>query len=412
MGARIRQPVAGYGDCLARWAAIALGFSIPISVALDNFLLALLFAGWLVGGVYRGKLAVLRDNPVCLAALLLLALLAAGTLWGVAAPGDAAFYLKKYLDLAFIPVFAWVFRDPATRRHGLMALTAALALTLVASLLLKLGILPPTALTTGDGASPTAFKMRITHNLLMAFSAFLFAWFAATATARRHKLAWGALAALAALNVLTMVQGATGYLVLGALALLLAHGIAHWRGVGLAALAVAGAALLLAQLPGPFQERAAQISQELRDWDANRPQHSSIGLRLEYYRNTLRIIADHPLTGVGTGGFPQAYAEAVRGRDMTPTRNPHNEFLLVTAQLGVLGLVALVWLWAQQWRLATGLAPLERELARALVALMVIGCMLNSLLLDHTEGLLYAWLTGLLYAGVKSRDGQGVTGKA
>jgi len=32
--------------------------------------------------------------------------------------------------------------------------------------------------------------------------------------------------------------------------------------------------------------------------------------------------------------------------------------------------------------------------------------MLNSLLLDHTEGLLYAWLTGLLYAGLKS-DGVG-----
>jgi hypothetical protein len=31
---------------------------------------------------------------------------------------------------------------------------------------------------------------------------------------------------------------------------------------------------------------------------------------------------------------------------------------------------------------------------------MVIGCMLNSLLLDHTEGLFYAWLTGVLYGGL------------
>ena len=44
---------------------------------------------------------------------------------------------------------------------------------------------------------------------------------------------------------------------------------------------------------------------------------------------------------------------------------------------------------------------LESELARGLVVTLVIGCMLNSLLLDHTEGLFYAWLTGVLYGGLK-----------
>ena len=29
--------------------------------------------------------------------------------------------------------------------------------------------------------------------------------------------------------------------------------------------------------------------------------------RLEYYHHTVEIIQDHPLIGVGTGGFAQAY---------------------------------------------------------------------------------------------------------
>jgi O-antigen ligase len=37
------------------------------------------------------------------------------------------------------------------------------------------------------------------------------------------------------------------------------------------------------------------------------------------------------------------------------------------------------------------------------VLTMAIGCLFNSLLLDHTEGLLYAWLTGVLYAGLQSK---------
>jgi len=34
--------------------------------------------------------------------------------------------------------------------------------------------------------------------------------------------------------------------------------------------------------------------------------------------------------------------------------------------------------------------------------MMALICMLNSTLLDHTEGLLFAWLTALLYGGLES----------
>jgi hypothetical protein len=40
MGPGVLGAVATGTDRVARWATIALGFSIPISVALDNFLLA------------------------------------------------------------------------------------------------------------------------------------------------------------------------------------------------------------------------------------------------------------------------------------------------------------------------------------------------------------------------------------
>jgi len=31
----------------------------------------------------------------------------------------------------------------------------------------------------------------------------------------------------------------------------------------------------------------------------------------------------------------------------------------------------------------------------------VVGCLFNSFLLDHTESLFYAWLTGLLFASLR-----------
>lgn len=401
--------LARYADRSARGSAIALGFSIPISVALDNLLLLFAVVGWLASGAYRDKLSTIRQNAVCAAALVLLAVLAIGTLHGEQSLRDAALHFKKYLDLLYIPVFACLFRDAATRRHALLALAASLALVLALSLLLKLGVLPSTALTTGDAVSPTVFKLRLTHNILMAFGAFLFAWLAVTEANARLKFTWAVLAALAAINVTMMVQGATGYLILGGLILLFGHGLGHWRGFGVASAAVTLAAIMLTSLPGPFKERVSLIGQELRGWEARQPQSTSIGLRLEFYRNTLGIIRDHPLIGVGTGGFPKAYATRVRGTGMAETRNPHNEFLNIAAQLGAIGVAALLWLFWQQWRFASRLAtPFECALARGLIVTMVIGCLYNSLLIDHTEGLLFAWLSGVLYGGLKSRR-DGVT---
>jgi len=58
---------------------------------------------------------------------------------------------------------------------------------------------------------------------------------------------------------------------------------------------------------------------------------------------SLAIVRDHPVIGVGTGGFAKAYAGA-RGRDRTDAdSNPHSEYLNIAIQLGVIGLAALLY---------------------------------------------------------------------
>lgn len=144
--------------------------------------------------------------------------------------------------------------------------------------------------------------------------------------------------------------------------------------------------------------------QEIQTWQPGKPatESTSAGLRLEFYLNTLGIVVAHPLAGVGTGGFPKAYAQQVKNTGMFQTHNPHNEFLNITAQIGIAGLLVLVAMFWTQWRIAGQMAtPMEQSLARGLVLTLVTGCLVNSLLLDHAEGLFYAWMSGLLYGGLK-----------
>ena len=85
---------------LERHTAVALGLSLPISVALDNVLLVLLLAAWLASGRWHEKYRLIRRNPVALSALALLAWIALGLAWGNGPLSDGLVYLRKYTQPA------------------------------------------------------------------------------------------------------------------------------------------------------------------------------------------------------------------------------------------------------------------------------------------------------------------------
>jgi O-antigen ligase len=385
----------------AAWPAILLGFTIPISIAADNILLGLIaIASAIALAREPGMVGRILAQPVVRAALLLYALLLVGTLYGERDPGAAGRALGKYLDLALLPLMLAPFVEARARTLGLYALAGAVLLTLAISIGLKLGLVPAGAPFTGNPDNASVFKLDLTHNFVMAYGVFLFLQLGLAAATPRTRIVWIVLAVIAAVDVLLFVRGRTGYVVLFALVLYAGYAWKGARGLfGVSALAAAGAAILLLT-PTLFSARIERTLNEARDWETHHNMHESTTMRLEWYRTSLGIIAEHPIVGSGTGAFGKAYAERTRGRNVQPTVNPHNEFLHIAVQLGAAGLAALLWLFYAAWRTAPRLAtPLETHLARGLVIAFMIGCLFNSLLLDHTEGLLFAWLAALLYGG-------------
>jgi len=168
MGPGLLATVKSQADRTAQWAAIALGVSIPLSTALDNVLLVLVAAGWLASCAWRETWQATRANTVALAALGLFALLALGTLYGERNPGDATTYLGKYVDLLFVPVFAFIFRDAALRQRATYALAASLALVLAISFLIVAGM-PVAKPLLGSPGNPVVFKQYLTHGILLAY---------------------------------------------------------------------------------------------------------------------------------------------------------------------------------------------------------------------------------------------------
>lgn len=108
--------------------------------------------------------------------------------------------------------------------------------------------------------------------------------------------------------------------------------------------------------------------------------------------------------GVGTGGFREAYAAQVQQAGLPVPTHPHNQYLLVMVQVGTIGFCLLLWLFIQQWRLASLHSDTTYGLlARGLVVTIAIGSLFQPTLNDHTEKLFYCWLSGLMYSGIEPR---------
>lgn len=386
---------------VAGWTTTALGFTIPMWVVADGILVVLLVACWLASGEWRERVRRITTNPVALSALLLFGWLLLGMLWGMGSPEERLHSLKKYADLLLIPLLISMAIDVQERNRALLALAASLGATLVLSLVLSLGVLPTGGVVGCDLSNPCVFKKHTTHNVLMAFGVLLFGVFAWKARGRWIGWGWGLASVLAAGNVLLMVQGRTGYVVLAGLAILAFHMYAGWRGILAAIVALCVTFSMAYQVSFSFHERVNRAVSSITQWNPKvAVVNDPVGWRLEYFYHTAEIIQDHPLMGVGTGGFVQAYRARTgqAGLDVPP--HPHNQYLFILAQVGIIGLGVLLWLFMQQWRLVSLANDAEyRLLARGLVVTIAITCFFQPALVDHTEKLFYCLFSGLMYSG-------------
>ncbi|MFH1478508.1 MAG: O-antigen ligase family protein [Candidatus Omnitrophota bacterium] len=70
---------------------------------------------------------------------------------------------------------------------------------------------------------------------------------------------------------------------------------------------------------------------------------NSITQRIAYWKTAINIIKYHPIFGVGPGNFQEVFLKYKIGSD-TDTRYAHNLFLQIWVELGILGLIGLIYL--------------------------------------------------------------------
>jgi O-antigen ligase len=379
---------------LSQIFAIITAFVLPLSTAaLMSFFLATVFCT-LLAGDWQEKYLILRRNPLALMFILFFSLFLVGLSYTTVPPPDALHTLIKYSKFLLGFFLFSTFQHEKTVVYAFTAFLFTATITLLFSLLKFFADWDLLHRFISDSG---VFKDHIFTGFLLAFSSYCYAVLAFSV-----KKGWRCffilLFLVAVYDVLFINLGRSGYVVLFSLLLLLAWQQFSWKGLFTGILVSIFLLSGLFFLPANFKDRLSLVHREINQYHHGNFD-TSVGLRLEFYKNSLKLLAKHPWIGTGTGSFSQNYFNLAEDKQFA-TQNPHNEYLNIAVQFGLVGVVVLLALFFVHWRQSFHLIGIRRRFAQAVLTTIVVGSVFNSWLMDVSQGCFYVFFTALLLANL------------
>jgi O-antigen ligase len=397
------RPETGLFDRAGR-ARVADGLAVAVAASLpwSTTATGILVTAWFVTLVSAIDLAALRReilSPAGGLPIVLVAIAALGMSWSPASLSERLQGLEGFSKLLFIPFLLAQFRHS---EQGWWAVRwffgAAIALLIVSSALASLPGLPWRGKMPDMPGIPV--KDYISQSGIFALCAVASLGCAIDAWVRHRRPLAVALVIVAAAFIANIAFVETGRTTLVTIAVLVPlFGFWHfgWRGIvvaGALGCAVAGALWI----SSPYlRGRVTHAFEEVQLYQSEHAATSS-GLRLEYWKESIDLIARSPIAGYGTGSIPTLLTP-VSARDADAaafaTVNPHNQILVVGIQLGLIGILTLLALWIAHLRLFRG-GGLVSWIGLVAVVQNMVGSLFNSHLSDFTQGWIYVFGVGIL----------------
>jgi hypothetical protein len=205
------------------------------------------------------------------------------------------------------------------------------------------------------------------------------------------------LAAVFLANILFVATGRTIILIAPVLMAALGYRFIGWRGV-VWALLLAAALDAAAWTASPYlRGRLDDSFTELHAY-AQTDEANSTGLHLQLLRESFGIIGGAPLIGHGTGSIHQQFLRVATGPSGTAsadaTVNPHNQVFAVAIELGALGTVVLLAMWAAHLLLFSSGGTIGC-IGMLIVLANICSSVVNSHLFDFTQGWFYVFGVGI-----------------
>jgi O-antigen ligase len=383
---------------------ILFAFALPLSTSAGSVLAILMILAWLVSGKYKDKFREIFHNPVAVAVLVYLLLHVLGLLWSEDLDWGLSI-LKKQWKLLLFPVFLTIARKEHTKYY-MAAFIAAIFIKACKAYLVWLGIiaLPPSSIFTTLGTTHVMYNPMLALACYILLQSLLFG-----ENSSVHKVIQSGLFIFLSCNMF-ITAGRTGQVVFF---ILLAVALFQYFyklskqklliGLFLLPLLMIGTY----QCSTTFQDRVDRAVTEIKEHKSQ--EITSVGLRVWFYKNTLLVIKENWLTGVGTGDFQAEYAKVnkIHSPTLPDTDNPHNQYLLIASQFGITGIIILIAIFITQLVMAFKEKDYLTPLRQAFPVFFLVIMLGESYLMVYATGFLFSLFSAFLYK--KSYDAEGIT---
>lgn len=346
-------------------------------------------------------------RPVCLLPIALFVLALVGTLWSGAPWGERLHALGPPAKLLVIPLLIYQFERWPYGKWVFAAFLVSCALLMLYSFAVAIDPRLSLKLYLSRGPyqveSGIAVRNYIDQSQEFALCALALVY-PFVALFRQGRVRLAALFALLSIgflvNMMFVVVSRTALVTLPILIVVFALLHLRWR----AALIAGGAMLLVAvslwAVSPHLRATVAKFQSDYeRSMEAENNSISGMGSRLEYWRKSLRFIADAPLIGHGTGAIRGLFASVAVDADIDPLRgeivsNPHNQTLSNAVQWGIVGVLVLYALWIAHLLMFRG-EGLACWIGMLVVVQNMLSSLLNTHLFDFTSGWIYVLGVGV-----------------
>jgi O-antigen ligase len=384
---------------VARACAIVAAVGILFSPTVASVALITTYVALVASGQAVVRLGQVFQRPAVYWGLVFLGVVVIGMTYASSPWEDRWIDLFKWRTMLWFVVVLSIFNEERWTMRLVLAFVMITSVAVVASFVAATGWVTfqrgPDALLRNNGTQAMAF----------AVAALACLWMIMEKTChKRGRWIVPALGLLYVANIVFITSARSGYVILGigCSVLLL------WNASPLQQLVIVLGLSLAAILAFSVSQRMHdKITLGVDQWihESELTSVTSLGMRRVFYVNTLEILKDHWLLGLGTGGFRQAYTEHVTKKydpsdwRSSPTGDPHNQYLAVLAQHGIGGLAAFL-AWIVAIARDKGGLPAYRKLALAVLCGWCVTSLFSSHFRTFAEGhLLLTFLGALLAAG-------------
>lgn len=373
-----------------------------------NIFIFLTLIFFLLSGNLIKKTKMIWRNQISRASLLLFFLLMLSIIW-TDNHIEGLDTLKKYNELWYLALLLPIFNSDKRRNFGINAYLISMAIVLFGVYLMYFNIMLPIEWTlkgkSGHFTINGGFASHILTNILMAFAMFISAQ-KAILHKKFNKIPFIIFFIFSFNYVLFISTGTSGQILAACLLMLLIIQHTGLRSVLLIPVLISCVALYaITDKDNGLRFAAEKIF--VRFHHLIYDDTAGNNTRPRIFVNAARLAYNEPWIGTGVGSYEKTFSRLepeFYSLTALAKKNAHNEFLMISVQLGLAGLLLLIHLFYRQAQYSEKIHEKDfKFIAQGLVVLIIIGCMGNSMILDSREGHFWAFFSALLFSKINEK---------